>query len=100
LEEETLSTELISTNDKTDAVLTQGKRGGRSRCPTANRRRGDPTRRVGILKRTLSSGPESLAVSGRIRRDALSRVRYILRVRAADSAGNLSRIEGVRFTVC
>ncbi|MEA2184894.1 MAG: hypothetical protein QOF69_4079, partial [Solirubrobacteraceae bacterium] len=41
-----------------------------------------------------------LAVSGRIRRDALSRVRYILRVRAADSAGNLSRIEGVRFTVC
>jgi hypothetical protein len=95
LEEEALSTELVSTNDKTDAVLTQGKRGGRSRCPTAKRRRGGPVRRVGSLKRTLSSGPESLAVSG-----PDSSRRYILRVRAVDSAGNLSRIEGVRFTVC
>jgi hypothetical protein len=76
------------------------KRGGRSRCPKAQRRRGGPVRRVGILKRTFSSGAQSLAVSGRIRRDALSRGRYILRVRAVDSAGNLSRIEGVRFTVC
>ncbi|MEA2234115.1 MAG: hypothetical protein QOD83_3931 [Solirubrobacteraceae bacterium] len=69
-------------------------------APTAKRRRGGPVRRVGILKRTLSSGPESLAVSGRSRCDALSRGRYILRVRAVDSAGNLSHIEGVSFTVC
>jgi hypothetical protein len=76
------------------------KRRGRSRCPKAQRRRGGPVRRVGILKRTFSNGPQSLAVSGRIRRDALSRGRYVLRVRAVDPAGNLSRIEGVRFTVC
>jgi hypothetical protein len=53
-----------------------------------------------MLQRTFAAGPQSLAVSGRIRRDALSRGRYVLRLRAVDPAGNLSPIVGVRFTVC
>jgi hypothetical protein len=76
------------------------KRGGRSRCPKTRRRRGGPVQRVGILERTFPAGRHSLAVSGRIRRNALSRGRYILRVRAVDAAANLSRIKSVRFTVC
>jgi hypothetical protein len=76
------------------------RHGGRSRCPQAHRRRGGPVRRVGVLERTFTEGPQSLAVSGRIRRGALSRGRYQLRARAVDPAGNLSKIVAARFTIC
>lgn len=65
------------------------RRGGRSRCGRPARRHGGRVGRVGIFEHVIAAGAQTIPVSGRIRRSALSRGRYVLRMRAVDRAGNL-----------
>ena len=76
------------------------RKGGHGRCEGPSRPHGGSVGRVASLERTYGAGPQTARFSGRVGKRALSRGRYVLRLRAADLAANLSTIVGVRFTVC
>lgn len=74
--------------------------GARRRCGTPLRPRGGKARKVASWRATRGAGPVRVAFGGRRGSTALTRGRYVMRVVAADAAGNRRIVRSPRFTLC
>ena len=80
-----------------------GKRKGRS-CLKATKKLAKARKctrsvKAGTLTRALKAGPATIAFSGRFGRKALAPGTYTATLRAADAAGNRSKVVVLTFTV-